>query len=245
MAPLPGVENRVLVADIWEGVLKVVGVRVAEDEGVEEEERMFVRNTGRGTGELAVILLGSRVLLAACFLMVSVSAAAKLSAVVWRDGESELDHEDRAELDSVPEFDDTESLLGERDLGSGPEVSSGLGAGMGGLEARGPVGRSITRSGVVFEVLEAGRGVVLLPQPRLCLSPSLGLLILRLSQRSFLLRKLFPELEVTDLSPTPGVSADDDTGVPGVSWVFLAPAPATQRLLPQLDCLSSTLPDSD
>jgi len=79
------------------------------------------------------------------------------------------------------------------------------------------------------------------------LSPSLGLLILRLSQRSFLLRKLFPELEVTALSP--GVSAADDDddaeGVTGSSGVFLTPAPATQRLLPQLDCLSSTLPESD
>ena len=76
------------------------------------------------------------------------------------------------------------------------------------------------------------------------MSPSLGLLILRLSQRSFLLRKLFPELEVTVLSP--GVSAaDDDDGVTGSSGVFLTPAPATQRLLPQLDCLSSTFPESD
>lgn len=115
---------------------------------------------------------------------------------------------------------------------------------MGGLEAMGPVGRSITRSGVVFEVLEDGLGVVLLPQLWPVLSPSLGLLILRLSQRSFLRRKLFPELEVPALSP--GVSADDDDdGVTGASGVFLAPAPATQRLLPQLDCLSSTLPDSD
>ena len=120
---------------------------------------------------------------------------------------------------------------------------------MGGLEAMGPVGRSITRSGVVFEVLEDGLGVVLLPQPWPVLSASLGLLMLRLSQRSFLRRKLFPVLEVTALSP--GVSAadddddDDDDGVTGASEVFLAPAPATQRLLPQLDCLSSTLPDSD
>ena len=72
--------------------------------------------------------------------------------------------------------------------------------------------------------------------------------MLRLSQRSFLLRKLFPELEVTALSP--GVSAadddaDDDEGVTVSSGVFLTPAPATQRLLPQLDCLSSTLPESD
>jgi len=72
---------------------------------------------------------------------------------------------------------------------------------MGGLEAMGPVGRSITRSGVVFEVLEDGLGVVLLPQLWPVLSPSLGLLILRLSQRSFLRRKLFPELEVPALSP--------------------------------------------
>ena len=119
---------------------------------------------------------------------------------------------------------------------------------MGGLEAMGPVGRSITRSGVVFEVLEDGLGVVLLPQPWPGLSASLGLLMLRLSQRSFLRRKLFPVLEVTALSP--GVSAaadddDDDDGVTGASEVFLAPAPATHRLLPQLDCLSSTLPDSD
>jgi len=107
VAPLPGVENRVLVADTAEGVLKVVGV--AEDEGV--EARMLVLNTGRGAGELE----GGRVLLAACFLMVSVSAAAKLSAVVWREGESsaELDQED-----SGPEFDDTESLLGDLDLES-------------------------------------------------------------------------------------------------------------------------------
>ena len=74
VAPLPGVENRVLVADTAEGVLKVVGV--AEDEGV--EARMLVLNTGRGAGELE----GGRVLLAPCFLIVSVSAAAKLSAVV-------------------------------------------------------------------------------------------------------------------------------------------------------------------
>jgi len=86
---------------------------------------------------------------------------------------------------------------------------------MGGLEARGPVGRSITRSGVVLEVLEDGLGVVLLPQLWPALSPSLGLLMLLLSQRSFLLRKLLPELEVTALSP--GVSADDDVGVTGVS----------------------------
>ena len=159
VAPLPGLENRVLVAEIEEGVLKVEGVTV--DEGVEEAARMLVLNTGRGAGELEA----GRVLLATCFLMVSVSAAAKLSAVVWREGESrvELDHED-LEPDSVPELDDTESLLGDRDLESWAGASSGLGAGMGGLEARGPVGRSITRSGVVFEVFEDGLGVVLLPQ---------------------------------------------------------------------------------
>ena len=115
VAPLPGAENRVLVADTEEGVLKLAGV--AEDAGVEEEARMLVRNTGRGAGELE----GGRVLLAPCFLIVSVSAAAKLSAVVWREGESrvELDHED-LDVDSVPELDDaeTESLLGDRDLES-------------------------------------------------------------------------------------------------------------------------------
>ena len=107
VALLPGVENRVLVADTAEGVLKVLGV--AEDEGV--EARMLVLNTGRGAGEFE----GGRVLLATCFLMVSVSAAAKLSAVVWREGES------RTELgqeDSGPELDDTESLLGDLDLES-------------------------------------------------------------------------------------------------------------------------------
>ena len=46
------------------------------------------------------------------------------------------------------------------------------------------------------------------------MSPSLGLLMLRLSHRSFLRRKLLPELEVTAFSP--GVS-DDDVGVAGVS----------------------------
>ena len=115
VAPLPGAENRVLVADTEEGVLKLAGV--AEDAGVEEEARMLVRNTGRGAGELE----GGRVLLAPCFLIVSVSAAAKLSAVVWREGESrvELDHED-LDADSVPELDDaeTESLLGDLDLES-------------------------------------------------------------------------------------------------------------------------------
>jgi len=107
VAPLPGVENRVLVADTEEGVLKVDGV--AEDEGV--DARMLVLNTGRGAGELE----GGSVLLTTCFLMVSVSAAAKLSAVVWREGESraELDQED-----SGPELDDTESLLGDLDLES-------------------------------------------------------------------------------------------------------------------------------
>ena len=210
MAPLPGAENRVLVADTEEAVLKLVGVET-EDAGV-EEARMFVLNTGRGTGELE----GGRVLLAPCFLMVSVSAAAKLSAVVWRAGESraELDQE-ALEADSVPELEDTESLLGDLDLESWDAVSRGLGAGMGGLEARGPVGRSITRSGVVFEVLEDGLGVVLLPQLWPALSPSLGLLMLRLSHRSFLRRKLLPELEVTAFSP--GVSDDDDVGVAGVS----------------------------
>ena len=100
MAPLPGVENRVLVADTAEGVLNVEGIGVAEDEGV--EARMLVLNTGRGAGELE----GGRVLLVTCFLMVSVSAAAKLSAVVWREGEL-------GQEDSGPELDDTESLLGQ------------------------------------------------------------------------------------------------------------------------------------
>ena len=109
VAPLPGVENRVLVADTEEGVLKVDGIGVAEDEGV--DARMLVLNTGRGAGKLE----GGSVLLTTCFLMVSVSAAAKLSAVVWREGESraELDQED-----SGPELDDTESLLGDLDLES-------------------------------------------------------------------------------------------------------------------------------
>ena len=109
VAPLPGVENRVLVTDTEEGVLKVDGIGVAEDEGV--DARMLVLNTGRGAGELE----GGSVLLTTCFLMVSVSAAAKLSAVVWREGESraELDQED-----SGPELDDTESLLGDLDLES-------------------------------------------------------------------------------------------------------------------------------
>ena len=115
MAPLPGAENRVLVADTEEAVLKLVGVEVAEDAGV-EEARMFVLNTGRGAGELE----GGRVLLAPCFLIVSVSTAAKLSAVVWRAGESraELDHEALEAADSVPELEDTESLLGDLDLES-------------------------------------------------------------------------------------------------------------------------------
>ena len=69
--------------------------------------------------------------------------------------------------------------------------------------------------------------------------------MLRLSQRSFLLRKLLPELEVTALSPGVSAADDADDGVTGSSGVFLTPAPATQRLLPQLDCLSSTLPESD
>ena len=69
--------------------------------------------------------------------------------------------------------------------------------------------------------------------------------MLRLSQRSFLRRKLFPELEVTDLSPGVSAADVDAEGVTGSSGVFLTPAPATQRLLPQLDCLSSTLPESD
>ena len=69
--------------------------------------------------------------------------------------------------------------------------------------------------------------------------------MLRLSQRSFLRRKLFPELEVTVLSPGVSAADDDDEGVTGSSGVFLTPAPATQRLLPQLDCLSRTLPESD
>ena len=109
VAPLPGVENRVLVADTEEGVLKVDGIGVAEDEGV--DARMLVLNTGRGAGEVE----GGSVLLTTCFLMVSVSGAAKLSAVVWREGESraELDQED-----SGPELDDTESLLGDLDLES-------------------------------------------------------------------------------------------------------------------------------
>ena len=109
VAPLPGVENRVLLADTEEGVLKGDGIGVAEDEGV--DARMLVLNTGRGAGELE----GGSVLLTTCFLMVSVSAAAKLSAVVWREGESraELDQED-----SGPELDDTESLLGDLDLES-------------------------------------------------------------------------------------------------------------------------------
>jgi len=109
VAPPPGVENRVLVADTAEGVLNVEGIGVAEDEGV--EARMLVLNTGRGAGELE----GGRVLLATCFLMVSVSAAAKLSAVVWREGESRAD---LGQEDSGPELDDTESLLGDLDLES-------------------------------------------------------------------------------------------------------------------------------
>lgn len=109
MAPLPDAENRVLVADTEEGVLKLVGVET-EEAGV-EEARMLVLNTGRGAGELE----GGRVLLAPCFLMVSVSAAAKLSAVVWRDGESRADHE---ALEADSELEDTESLLGDLDLES-------------------------------------------------------------------------------------------------------------------------------
>ena len=127
---VPGLENGVLVADTEFGL--------NEDEGV--LERMLVRKTGRG---LEVVTLVSRVL---CFLMVSVSAAAKLSAVVCLATGDSLDHDGppAASDDDDAELD-TESELG--DLVRAAAV--GLGAGMGGLLAKGPVGRSITRSGVL------------------------------------------------------------------------------------------------
>jgi len=78
------------------------------------------------------------------------------------------------------------------------DLRTGLGAGIGGLPARGPVGRSMTRSGVWFDVLTLG--VVLDPQPGLALS-SPGLFMLLLSHRSFLRRKLLvpPVLLVVEL----------------------------------------------
>ena len=102
---------------------------------------------------------------------------------------------------------------------------------MGGLEAMGPVGRSITRPGVLLEVLLT-LGVVLLCQARDSGLPSPRLLILRRSQRSFRRRKLFPlELVITLL--TVGVSDD-----------FRAPGPPGPHLLdPQDDCFSRTLPE--
>ena len=127
---VPGVEKSVLVADTE------LGLNDADEDGV--FDRILVRKTGRG---LEVVTLVSRVL---CFLIVSVSAAAKLSAVVCLDTGDSLDHvaaSDDAELD-------TESELGDLDLDV-RAAGVGLGAGMGGLLARGPVGRSITRSGVL------------------------------------------------------------------------------------------------
>lgn len=109
----------------WAGVL--AGAAVA---------RIFVLKTGTG---LAEGLEGEEGALSAvedlceCFLMVSVSAAKVSALVVFLAGTS-------AELELEEESEDGDLL-------------TGLGAGMGGLAARGPVGRSITRSGVWLDVL--------------------------------------------------------------------------------------------
>lgn len=223
VTPGPGLENRVLVADTCEGVLND-GVNDAADEGV-LLARMLVLNTGRGLVVVEDEDLPSRVLLPPCFLIVSESPAAKLSAVVCRDGDSPT----RAGSGAVSELE-TESVLGDLDL------CIGRGAGMGGLEAMGPVGRSITRSGVLLEVLLT-LGVVLLCQPLDSGLSSPGLLILRRSQRSFRRRKLLP-LELVVTLATVGVSED---GV-GVSDDFLAPGPpGPHLLLPHDDCFNKTL----
>ena len=129
-----------------------------EDEGVEKRDlfwrlldfpwpgvagdavaRMFVLKTGTGLAEeFSVEVVEEEVLsavldLAECFLMVSVSAAKVSALVVFLAGTS-------AELELEEESEEGDLL-------------TGLGAGIGGLPARGPVGRSITRSGVWLEVL--------------------------------------------------------------------------------------------
>jgi len=104
--------------------------------------RMFVLKTGTGLAdgfsgeveELEEEALSAVLDLCECFLMVSVSAAKVSALVVFLAGTS-------AEL----ELEEEESEEG--------DLLTGLGAGMGGLPARGPVGRSITRSGVWLEVL--------------------------------------------------------------------------------------------
>ena len=99
--------------------------------------RMFVLKTGTGLAEVLEEeeeeALSAVEDLCECFLMVSVSAAKVSALVVFLAGTS-------AELELEEESEDGDLL-------------TGLGAGMGGLAARGPVGRSITRSGVWLEVL--------------------------------------------------------------------------------------------
>ena len=103
--------------------------------------RMFVLKTGTGlaegfSGEVEDVeeeALSAVLDLTECFLMVSVSAAKVSALVVFLAGTS-------AELELEEESEEGDLL-------------TGLGAGIGGLPARGPVGRSITRSGVWLEVL--------------------------------------------------------------------------------------------
>ena len=100
--------------------------------------RMVVLKTGTGlaegfSGEVEEEVLSAVLDLAECFLMVSVSAAKVSALVVFLAGTS-------AELELEEESEEGDLL-------------TGLGAGIGGLPARGPVGRSITRSGVWLEVL--------------------------------------------------------------------------------------------
>lgn len=176
-------------------------------------------------------VLLSRVLL--CFRIVSVSTAAKLSAVVNRDGDSlaPADQDPGPPASDASELE-TESELGDRDR----ELRRiGRGAGMGGLLAKGPVGKSMTRSGVVLEVLLT-RGVV--RDPQLCPGfSSPALVILRLSHKSFLRRKLLP----LDVAPVGVESPGFASPVATSGSAFLTPAPAPHRLLPQGDCLTTTL----
>ena len=171
-----GVENKDLLWRLLD--FSWLGVVAGEDVA-----RMFVLKTGTGVeaGSLAEAAdLSAAEDLLECFLMVSVSAAKVSALVVFLAGTSK-------ELELELESEEGDLL-------------TGLGAGIGGLPAKGPVGRSITRSGAWFDVLLT-LGVVLEPQPGLALS-SPGLLMLLLSHRSFLLRKLLllpPPLLVVEL----------------------------------------------
>lgn len=177
---------------------------------------MLVLNTGRA-GELE----GQGSCWPRASLMVSVSAAASYRQLCGEEGESEapsLTRRTQAQsLTTQSHCWENLDLEVMRQCG----VSSGLLGRDGGWRPWARWG-SITRSGVVFEVLEDGLGVVLLPQLWPVLSHWGCFHTPPLPEILSPQEKLFPELDVTALSPE---SDDDNDGVSRSFRCLLALAP--------------------